>query len=60
MRFTKQTRYKISIWAAIFLALVVILSIFKNTEGIGVVAVTGIMTTLTSYIWGETKRPSGN
>jgi hypothetical protein len=60
MKFTRQTRYKISIAASVFLALVVILSTFKATENIGVAAIAAIMTILTSYIWGETKRPSGN
>jgi len=59
MKFTRQTRYKISIGASIFLAVVVVLSIFKTTENIGVSAIAAIMTILTSYIWGETKRPSG-
>ncbi len=40
--------------------MVVILSIFKNTENIGITAIAGLMTILTSYIWGETKRPSKN
>jgi len=59
MKLTQQTRYKVSIYAVVFLAVVVILSIFYVTENIGVTAIAGIMTTLTSYIWGETKRPSG-
>jgi len=60
MRFTRQTRYKISIGASVFLAMVIILSIFKTTESIGVSAIAAMMTILSSYIWGETKRPSGN
>jgi len=60
MKLTQQTRLKISISAGVFLAIVVILSVFRMTESIGVTAIAGIMTTLTSYIWGETKRPSGN
>ena len=55
-----RTRYRISIASILFLAMVVILSIFKNTENIGITAIAGIMTILTSYIWGETKRPSKN
>jgi len=58
MKLTKQTRFKISIYTGIFLALVVVFSIFQMTESIGVTAIAGIMTTLSSYIWGETKRPS--
>ncbi len=58
MKLTKQTRFKISIYTGIFLALVVVFSIIQMTESIGVAAIAGIMTNLSSYIWGETKRPS--
>ena len=55
---TKRTRYKISIGAGLFMAMVVLLSIFKDTQNIGVTAITAIITILSTYIWGETKRPS--
>lgn len=58
MKFTRQTRLKVSIIAGIFLAIIAVLSIFKMTESIGVTAIAGIMTILTSYILAETKRPS--
>jgi hypothetical protein len=55
---TKRTRYKISIGAGLFMAMVVLLSIFKDAQNIGVTAITAIITILSTYIWGETKRPS--
>jgi hypothetical protein len=55
---TKRTRYKISIGAGLFMAMVVLLSIFKDAQNIGVAAITAIITILSTYIWGETKRPS--
>ena len=58
MKITNQTRFKFSITTVVFLAIVVILSIVRPTENIGVTAIAGIMTVLSSYIWAETKRPS--
>ena len=58
MKITNQTRFKFSIASVVFLAIVVILSIIRLTENIGVAAIAGIMTVLSSYIWAETKRPS--
>jgi hypothetical protein len=55
---TKQTRYKISVSFGLFLLIIVFLSIFKGTQNIGVAAITAVITILSSYIWGETKRPS--
>jgi hypothetical protein len=55
---TKRTRYKISLFAGLFLVMIALLSVFKTTETIGASAIAGMMTILTTYIWGETKRPS--
>jgi hypothetical protein len=44
--------------AMLFLALIASLSVFETTETIGAAAIGGMMTILTTYIWGETKRPS--
>ena len=51
-------RYLITIIAGIILAAIAGLSVFKNMEGLASACVAGIMTILTTYIWGETKRPS--
>jgi drug/metabolite transporter superfamily protein YnfA len=51
-------RYLITIVAGIVLAVLAILSAFKEMEGLASVCVGGILTILTTYIWGETKRPS--
>lgn len=54
----KRTRYKISIGAGFLLTALATLSIFYRMEGAAVSAIAGIMTILSTYIWGETKRPS--
>ena len=51
-------RYMITYLAAIFFALLAILSIFKGMETAASSSIAGILTTLSTYIWGETKRPS--
>jgi len=51
-------RYTLTIIAGIILAILAGLSVFYNMEGLASACVAGIMTILTSYIWGETKRPS--
>lgn len=54
----KRTRFKISIFSGIILAILTAYSISKGTESVGVTAIAGLMTILTTYIWGETTRPS--
>lgn len=51
-------RYIITIVAGILLAALAILSVLKGMEGLASACVGGILTILTTYIWGETKRPS--
>jgi len=51
-------RYTITILAGIFLAVLAFLSVIKRMEGLASACVGGILTILTTYIWGETKRPS--
>lgn len=53
-------RYRLTIAAGIFMAGLAILSLLKGIEGVASICVGGILTILTSYIWGETKRPSNN
>jgi len=52
-------RYTIAIIAGIVLAALAVLSVLKGMEGLATACVAGIMTILSTYIWGETKRPSG-
>ncbi|MBI5539806.1 MAG: hypothetical protein HY951_07090 [Bacteroidia bacterium] len=56
MKFSK--RYITTIIAGLILAALAGLSVFKGMEGLASACVAGIMTILTTYIWGETKRPS--
>lgn len=51
-------RYTISLLAGTILALLAGYSIFKGMESVASACVGGILTILTGYIWGETKRPS--
>ncbi len=53
-----STRYLITIIAAILLAVVVVLSIFKAMESVASTAIAALMTILSTYIWSQTKRPS--
>jgi hypothetical protein len=54
----RSKRYLVTIIAGLILAALAGLSVFKNMEGLASACVAGIMTILTTYIWGETKRPS--
>lgn len=51
-------RYTIAIAAGIILSMLAALSILKNMEGVASACVAGVLTILTTYIWGETQRPS--
>lgn len=53
-------RYLITMLTGILLAALAALSVFSGMEGLASACVAGIMTILTGYIWGETKRPSKN
>ena len=55
---TKRTRFKISIVAGLLLYCLAVLSVFKEMETVAITSITGVMTILSAYIWGETKRPS--
>ena len=54
----KSKRYTVCIGAGIALATLAACAVFKSMEGVASACVAGIMTILTTYIWGETKRPS--
>jgi len=54
----RSKRYLISLVAGILLAILAYISVLQNMEGLASACVAGIMTILTGYIWGETKRPS--
>jgi len=55
----QSKRYLVTIIAGIVLAALAVLSVLKSMEGLATACVAGIMTILSTYIWGETKRPSG-
>lgn len=55
---TKKTRYKLTMVVLAFLMLTALMAVNKGMDALAGIAVTGVMTTLSTYIWGETKRPS--
>jgi hypothetical protein len=54
----KSKRYIIAIIAGLLLAAIAILAIYKGMESVATTCVAGVLTILSTYIWGETKRPS--
>jgi len=56
----KSKRYIISILAGILLGLLAAMAIYKGMDMVASVCATGLLTILSTYIWGETKRPSGH
>jgi len=57
---TYRTRYKLTLIAAGFLALVTLLAIGSKMETVATASIAGIMTVLSAYIWSQTARPSRN
>lgn len=55
-----QTRFKLTLFAAGFLALVTLLAIWARMETVATASIAGIMTILSAYIWSQTQRPSKN
>ncbi len=55
-----QTRFKLTLYAAGFLALVILLAIGSKMETVATASIAGIMTVLSAYIWSQTTRPSRN
>lgn len=51
-------RYMVTLIAAIVLSGLAGFSIFEHMETTATACVAGVMTILSTYIWGETKRPS--
>jgi len=54
----KSKRYIITIIAGIVLGILAAFAIFKGIEVVAGTCIAGILTILSTYIWGETKRPS--
>jgi len=56
----RSKRYIITLLAGFMLSTLALLSVLKGMEGVATASVGGILTILSTYIWGETKRPSNN
>ena len=55
-----STRYRITLIAALFLAIITITAVFRSMEMVAATSIAGIMTILSAYIWSQTQRPSHN
>jgi hypothetical protein len=55
-----QTRFKLTLFTAGFLAIVTLLAIGAKMETVATAAIAAIMTILSAYIWSQTQRPSNN
>jgi hypothetical protein len=53
-----RTRYKLTLFAAVFLALITLLAIGAKMEAVATASIAGLMTILSAYIWSQTTRPS--
>jgi hypothetical protein len=53
-----RTRYKLTLFAAVFLALITLLAIGAKMETVATASIAGIMTILSAYMWSQTTRPS--
>jgi hypothetical protein len=54
----RSKRYTLTLIAGIILTLLAGFSIFQTMDAVATACVAGILTILSTYIWGETKRPS--
>ena len=54
----RSKRLIISVIMALYFMVITVLCIYKFAEVIGTAAISGIITIITVYILGETKRPS--
>jgi len=53
-----STRYRITLIAAVFLAVITITAVFRSMEMVAATSIAGIMTILSAYIWSQTQRPT--
>ena len=54
----RSKRYLLTVMAALILSGIALLSVLNRMEGLASACVAGLMTILSTYIWGETRRPS--
>ena len=56
---TTKTRFKLTVIFSILLILLAVLAVLEDMEGLASACVANIMIILPSYIFNETRRPSG-
>lgn len=54
----RKTRLKVTLISGLILLVTCYVAISQDMESLAMTCVAGIMTALSSYVWGETKRPS--
>jgi hypothetical protein len=54
-----KTRLKLTVIAALFLGGITLMATIMKLEVVATTSIAGIMTILSTYIWAQTKRPSG-
>jgi len=57
---TSSKRLLLTIIAGLILSLIAGFAVYRQMETVASACVAGIMTILSTYIWGETRRPSNN
>jgi hypothetical protein len=55
---TSRTRLKLTMVALSFLMVMGAVAAIRKMDGVASASIAGVMTTLTTYVWAETKRPS--
>lgn len=58
MELNPRSRLKVTLAAMIFLAASTLIALLLRMEAPATAAIAAFMTVLSTYIWGETKRPS--
>jgi hypothetical protein len=53
-----KTRLKLTVFTALYLGAITLMATIMKLEVIATTSIAGIMTILSAYIWGQTKRPS--
>ena len=56
---TRSRRLLLTIIAGLILSLIAGFAVYRQMETVASACVAGIMAILSTYIWGETRRPSG-
>ncbi len=56
----QRTRLRLTIITGVLLFGLAFVSVLYQMEGVAIACISGVLTIVSSYIWGETKRPSSS